>query len=474
MRHPVVVPLLSLVACAHPAPPAALPEVAARQAAVDWDLAGREVTDLLASYLRVPTVNPPGDETLGARFLADVLAKEGIASEIVEYAPGRGSLIARLEGGDQPPLCLLSHLDVVPVEEARWTQPPFGGAIVDGYLYGRGALDMKSLGAVQVQTMILLKRQQVPLNRDVVLLAVADEEIDNTGIKTLAARWDTIGCSHVINEGGIGIRGALVDDQLVYPISITEKGNLWVRMIATGTPGHGSTPKPDQAPDRLARAVERLLDHQADVDIQPAMLEMFDRVGRETGGITGAVLRSPPLVRWLVKPKLLANPVTQATITDTINLTGFGGAREPNVIPAEVFAQLDCRLLPGTTPDEMLARLAAIVDDPQIRFEVIASGEAVVTPWEDPLFDALARNLVDGRDQVVAAPFISIGSTDSTYLRPLGVRAYGIAPFEVSADDLSTMHGDDERVPVAELRDGLRRFYGAVVEFAAAPPPTVP
>ena len=438
----------------------------AAQAAVDWDAAGKELVDLLAGYLRVNTANPPGNEALGVDYLGAVLDREGIPWERVTLVAGRDSLIARLKGGDKPALCLLSHIDVVPVEAERWKQPAFEGLVEDGYLWGRGALDMKSLGAMELETLLLLKRQGVALDRDIVLLAVADEEVDNQGARQLAGMWDKIGCSHVINEGGIGVRGAILDDQLIFPVSVTEKGNLWVKMIASGTPGHGSTPRPDQAPDRLLAAVEKLKAREVDVDIQPAMREMLHRVGQEQGGFVGFVMSHGATVGLFVKPKLLDNPITAATITNTVNVTGFGGASNMNVVPAEAYAQLDCRMLPGTTQDDMLAYLREIVDDDKVRFEVVGGGDAVVTPWDDPLFEAITRNLVDGRDHVVAAPFISIGSTDSTYLRPLGVHAYGIVPLEVSQDELVGMHGDNERVRVTELQAGLKRLYSIVIDFA--------
>lgn len=460
-------PFVLLVAgCAHPPPETALPAVTAVQAKIDWDAAGQEVVDVLTGYLRVDTSNPPGNETLGAKYIGSILDKEGIPYTIEEFAPGRGSLVARLKGGDKPPLCLLSHIDVVPVEPDLWTKPAFDGVVDDGYLYGRGALDMKELGAMELMTMVWLKRLSVPLDRDVVLLAVADEEVDNSGAKMLAKEWSTIGCDHLINEGGIGVQDAFLDGQLVYPVSVTEKGNLWVRMVADGTPGHGSTPRPDQAPDRLLDALARIRSRAVEVDIQPAMLELFRRAGLEEGGTTGWILRHPAMVRKLVTPKLLANPVTRATITNTINITGFGGAKEPNVIPSQAWAQLDCRLLPGTTPEDMLAYLERTVHDDKIKFEVLGGGAAAVSPWDDPLFDAITRNLVDGRDHVVAAPFISIGSTDSTYLRPLGVNAYGIIPVEITDHDLLGMHGNDERIRVTEVGDGLRRLFGIVVDYA--------
>lgn len=438
---------------------------------LDWAAAGDETARLLADYLRVDTLNPPGNEERGADFLADLLAREGIPSEKVVHAPGRASLIARLEGsGAEPPLCLMHHIDVASAEPSRWPadRGPLSGALdADGYLWGRGALDTKGLGAVEVMAMVQAKRLGVPLKRDVILLAVADEEVGNVGMRELIAKkWPEIGCSHVLNEGGIGIRDLLFPRQTVYGISVAEKGLLWVRMVATGEAGHGSRPDAAQAPQRLAEAIRRIQRYRPRPRMHGSLATLFRNVAETRRGLVRFALRNPALVR----PRLMAESGGRALLTDTINITGFNGGLEPNVVPSEVSANLDCRLLPGTTPADMLLRLRAIVPDEHVRFEVIDEADASESPTDDPFFRALARHAVAGRTDAVAGPALSVGFTDSLLLRPLGVRAYGLAPFEVTVEEAETMHGHGERVSVANLRRGLQVVLGAVLEVSAADP----
>lgn len=469
-----MLPLLLAVAagCAHVPPAAAPSHVRATVERIDWTAAGDEAARALSGYIQVDTRNPPGNERAGAEYLARILRDEGIAAEVAEYAPGRAQLVARLPGtGKAPPLCLLSHIDVASAEASRWTHDPLSGEIDDrGRIWGRGALDMKSTGIMELMTVLLLHRQDIPLNRDLVLLASADEEEGNTGVRALAERWSEFGCSHVLNEGGVGIRDVFFPGQTVYPISVAEKGALWVQLTARGEPGHGSTPRPGQSTDRLLRAIDRVKKIRHKPDIQPPMLELLDAIGRDRGGIAGMVLRSPLLVRLLVTPKLLANPATAATITNTINITGFGGAKSPNVLPSEVWALLDIRLLPGTSSTEMLARLERTIDDPMVDLRVISTLEAEESPWDDPLFRALATAVRDGRDRGIAVgPFISVATSDSQVIRPLGVTAYGIAPIELTRDELATMHGDDEYISTENLASGVRRLFAAIVAYAAEP-----
>ena len=442
--------------------------------AVDWDAAGAELGGVLSEYLQVDNRNPPGRETVGAEFLAGLLEAEGIPSRIIEHEPGRGSLIARLEGsGEQQPLCLLSHIDTATWDIEGWPEAtgPLSGAVDEnGVVWGRGALDMKGLGAVELMTMIWLKRLGVPLTRDVVLLAVADEEVGNHGARYIAANhWDEIGCSHMINEGGIGIQDAFFDGQTVYAISVAEKGVLWVKMIATGEPGHGSTPMPDEAPARLIEAIERLEERPVEPTWNPATYELLFNIGQTRGGPEKAALTHPSAVRSLLKGRLLGTPATAAMITNTVHLTGLEGANEPNVVPSEVAAILDCRLQPDIDPQVVLDELKSIyADQPWIRFEVIHQLAGNGSPWDDPFYAALVRHLEEQDPSGVAGPIVSVGFTDSIVFRPLGVRAYGIAPFSATAAELSTMHGHGERVSLQNLQRGLRVIFSAVVDVSAA------
>ena len=412
--------------------------------------------------------------------MAALLKREGIDSEIYEYTPGRGSLVARLSSaGSEPPLCLMSHIDVATAEAEHWPDDkgPLSGLIdEDGVIWGRGALDMKGMGAIEVMTMIWLKRLDLPLKRDIVLLAVADEEIGNSGAKLIAEHhWDEIGCSHMVNEGGFGVPDVFFDDQTVYAISSAEKGVLWVKMIAHGEAGHGSTPYPGRAPERLLDALKKVEKRKTKPEYHPSLYELLYHVGKTQKGLNKAVLTRPTSVRMMLSKRLMSNPATRAMVTNTVHLTGFEGAKEPNVVPSEVAAVFDCRVLPGTRPEEVLEELSELVDhDPNISFEVVARWEGNGSPYDDPFFAALASHAVGGRDDAVAGPIVSVGFTDSIVFRPLGVRAYGLIPFEVPEDELATMHGHGERVAVEDVGEGLKILFKAVVDVGAKAGHTLP
>lgn len=445
---------------------------------LDWEAAGREASAHLAAYLRVDTVNPPGNERAGAELLAALLEGEGIPYEIHPFgdpAANRANLVARLEGSSEgPPLCLLSHIDVVTAEADAWppAHPPLGGTVdADGWIWGRGALDMKGLGMLEVMTLVWLERLAVPLERDVILLAVGDEEVHNEGVQALIAeRWDSLRCGWVINEGGLGLRDALFEGQTVMGVSVAEKGVLWARLEVEGSPGHGSVPNPAGTPGRLVELADDLVeDLEAEAVWHPAMLELIRLVGEDRGGVTRWVTRHPWMVRRFLSPSLLRNPQTAALLTDTVHLTGLGGALQPNVLPGVSWAWLDCRVLPGSTPEAVLARLeAAVAHEPGARIEVVQRWPAAESPWEDPLVHSLRRATAAVHPDVVFAPVVSPGFTDSIFLRPLGAHAYGFTPFIVTLDEAATMHGHDERVHRDQVRDGLRILLTAVVDFAGA------
>ena len=426
-----------------------------------------ETVQLLSGYLQTNTVNPPGNETEGALYLAEYLDQAGIPYQIWESAPGRGNLVARLEGGDEPPLCLLSHIDVVPSELDKWPVPPLSGKVDDENVWGRGALDMKAMGVLQVRAMVELERAGTPLDRDVVLLAVADEEIDNIGVHTVLERWDEVGCGYVLNEGGIGVRDILFEGLHLWPISVGEKGVLWLRMTAHGIAGHGSTPKPDEAPTRLVEALTVLAEYDPDLTWDPALLELFHNVGQTRSGLERFILTHPWWAQRMLKGTVKNNPLTHAVLIDTVHITGMEGANEPNVVPSEVSALLDCRLLPGTDPNEFLNSLREMVDDDQITFEVLSSQGAGLSEWkDDPLYDALSAAIQANDPEATVAPALSPGFTDSIYLREQGVIAFGMVPVLVTQEQVATMHGHGEHVPIAELDRGLKILIDTITTFA--------
>ena len=481
MRPTLLVPLvLAAIGCAHrlPEQPPAHPTSLAWRDAVDWESAGPEAEALLAEYLRVDTVNPPGHESRGVTWLGALLDRDGITWE--RTGPdGRESLIARLPATEgaasgEAPLCLLSHIDVVPAERDEWpeeTGPLSGEVDEDGMLWGRGALDMKSLGSAELHVVSLLHRLEVPLRRDVILLAVADEEVSNAGMKHLVAeRWEDLRCGHLLNEGGMGARGVLYDDQVLHGVSVGEKGVLWVDMVATGEPGHGSTPVGDSALDRLRTAMDAIDARRVRPSWHPMMMELLARSGAAGGGLTGFVLRRRGLVKSLARSALRDNPVTWASLTTTVHLTGVDGAVAPNVLPGTVRATYDIRIQPGVTHDQVLERLEALTSEVEgITFEVRQTMPTAVSAYEDdPFYDAIIAHILEGRGEDHAAgPFLSVGFTDSVFAREVGTVAYGYAPFVVDGELLRTMHGHRERIPVGELREGTRRLFGMVVQGAA-------
>jgi acetylornithine deacetylase/succinyl-diaminopimelate desuccinylase-like protein len=443
-------------------------------ALVDWAAAGEETVQLLSAYLQVDTVNPPGNETRGARWLGAALDRDGIPWTIYEFAPDRGSIVARLRA-DNPtelPLCLLSHIDVVTSHADRWPadKGPLSGVVdPDGFLWGRGALDMKGMGVLELHAMSLLARLKAPLRRDVVLVAVADEEVDNQGMRQLVDHhWSDLNCGHILNEGALGVSDALFDGQTVHAVSVGEKGALWVEMVAEGEPGHGSTPRGDSALDRLRAAMDEVADLEAEPNFHPMMLELLARAGDQHGGASGFVMQRPGLVRSLARGTLMENPLTRASMTTTVHLTGLGGAEAFNVVPPKVSAFYDIRLQPGTDGDEVVHRLRrATAEIPGISFVVHQDFDGAVSEWEgDPVYGAIVAHALDGREGHVAGPFLSVGYTDSIFGRHAGARAYGYVPLVVDADLLATMHGDAERVPVSELKEGVRRMFGMLVEAA--------
>ena len=269
--------------------------------AIIWDEIEESAAQDMSGFLQVNTVNPPGNEKDGASWLAEQFEQEGIPYEILEYAPNRANFIAKLEAdpnlkSGEKPLCLLSHTDTVNFDESKWVEGihPLSGHIdEEGYIWGRGALDMKSMTVIEMWSMFLLKRNNVPLHRDVYLLAVADEEVDGSGMKHLVdTYWDFLDCGQLVNEGGLGLKDMLFEGQDVYPISIGEKGNIWIKMWAYGDAGHGSTPRPNEAPKRLIEAINKLDAREIEPEIYEEMSLFFSAIGEGRGGVTKIVMQN--------------------------------------------------------------------------------------------------------------------------------------------------------------------------------------
>ncbi|HEY7289428.1 MAG TPA: M20/M25/M40 family metallo-hydrolase [Vicinamibacterales bacterium] len=421
-----------------------------------------EATRLLQEYVRIDTSNPPGDTRRTADFLADVFKREGI-TDVTRYepAPGKAIIYARLKATVSPasgkPIILLHHMDVVPADRSQWKQDPFAATVDGDQLWGRGSLDMKGMGVAELLAFLRLKRDRVPLARDVILLAEPDEEVGGA----MGARWmianhyAEIDPEYVIDEGGFGSRDLFTANKLIYGIAVAEKKIVWLKVRAEGIAGHGSQPIEQNANDRLVKALHRLLTESADTASgsrrEPAIVTtMKERVGTFANNkFTNAIQRSTISLTWL--------------------RSGVGDPPKINVIPSIAEAGLDCRVLPGTTRDEWIAEVKRRLGDPSLKVELVSeSDDPIVTPQDTPLYRNLEAAIKRLHPDAMVTPVLVPYGTDSNAFRPKGVKSYGIFPAILPTDVVGSMHGDAEHVPLSGVREAAEVFFEAVRTTAAA------
>lgn len=446
-------------------------QAAARASQPDFAAAAAEATGLLQAYLRIDTSNPPGREKLAAEFFDAIFRAEGIESTVFDLGNGRANVLARLQGsGRKRPIVLLNHLDVVPAEAAHWTVPPFAGEIRDGYVWGRGATDMKGTAISQLMTVLLLKRSRTPLDRDVLFLGTADEEAGtDSGVRAMVAghRDRLANAEFVLTEGAnIVLRSGRTES---WNVDVTEKSALWLRLSAGGKAGHASIPDSGGAVARLIRALNRILDFEPPVRLIPSVEAYFRQLAKTAPPPLAGALADPAAA--LADPAgrrlLLSDSFRNACLRSTISITGLAGSDKVNVIPGRATATLDCRLLPGDDPGGFRARLAEVVDDPSLSFEVLEETRATASPIDTDLFRAIerARDHFDPGVPVLTPPLTS--TTDATYLREIGMIVYGWEPFRLRAED-DRSHGDDERLSLPNVRFGLEVLFAVVRDVAGA------
>jgi acetylornithine deacetylase/succinyl-diaminopimelate desuccinylase-like protein len=440
-----------------------------------------ETTNLLSQLIQHDTTNPPGNETTAATWLKQNLTNEGFQCELIESAPNRGSLITRLKGtGQKPRLLLLSHLDVVAANPKEWSVPPFSGAVKDGFVWGRGTLDMKGMTAIEAMTLKLLKRNHIPLKGDVILAATADEEAGGVmGADFLTRNFpEKVFAEYVLNEGG-GSSMPLKNKNL-FTINVAEKGLLWFRVRAGGFPGHGSVPSAaDNAVMRMNRVVDCLGNYRAGVRFVPAVEQFLVEIGREDADLQPFISRllatpeqSDTILAELdkVSPDIAGEirPRIRMTITPTII---HGGIKE-NIIPSECEAVFDCRVLPGQSTAEALKFVKKRLADAgltKLSFEVIQSQEPSESPANTPLYQTITNVLKDVEPNCEVVPLLMPGGTDSRFFRRLGSVCYGFHPLrsETIYGEKATRreHGIDERISVDNLVFGVQVLYETVKRF---------
>ena len=448
---------------------------------VDWTRALAGAIAHLQALIRIDTVNPPGNELGAAQYLDAVLRRAKIKTIRFEPAPGRGALVARLQGnGRARPLLLLAHMDVVGVERDRWTQRPFGGDIVDGCVYGRGAIDDKGMLACNLQTMLLLQKHVVDagdeLSRDVIFVATGDEETGGAyGIDWLAQHHrEVLDAEWALNEGG---RVRIVDGRVLYAaVQCAEKVPHAVIVRATGTSGHAAVPLPDNPIARLARAVAAIATHREPLHLTDVSRGFFGELApvwphaNEARAMADIASDDPRRVE--AGDEVLSRvPGYDAVLRNGISPTMLSGGSRTNVIPGEATAILNVRTMPGDPIEALLGRLRTLITEPGVELRVRGSGvDAPATPIRTAMFDAIRESVQELEPDLRVVPYLSTGATDSAALRRLGIKAYGLLPFPLTQEDEGRMHGHDERVPVSSLGFGIRAVYGIVRRMTGPPP----
>jgi acetylornithine deacetylase/succinyl-diaminopimelate desuccinylase-like protein len=456
------------------------------ETSIDWTAEGSICVELLRDLIRIPTVNrgtgEAGDanETVAAERIAEHLRAAGVEPKILEKKKGRGNLVARVKGtGEKLPLLLNAHLDVVEADAGSWRHDPFGAEIHDGYVWGRGAIDMKNMAAMSACVMALLARhvkQGGRLERDVIFAAVADEEAGCAlGSMYLTDEHpDEVRAEYMLGE--IGAFSLHLFGRTFYPIQVAEKGVCWVRATFHGTPGHGSMPDPESAVVRLARAIDRLGRRRLPMHPTAVVRSFIDGIARELPPPRRHVLRrlSTPQVAGLILDYLVRDPSQRrsfgALLSNTASPTVVRAGSKVNVIPGRASVEVDGRTLPGQTEASFLAELRDALGDEGASLEVVRSLPPVEAPSTTPLFEHLAATLTRHDPTGVPLPYLIPGFTDAKAYARLGTKCYGFAPvrFDPTHEiSFSAMyHGHDERVPVDGLCWGLRILYEAVLGFA--------
>lgn len=428
----------------------------------------REAEEFFVGYLRIDTTNPPGNETAGAAYLRDILVKNGIAARLVGDDPKRQAVYARLASGtSEPALLLLSHIDVVPSDPSQWRNPPFAGKREGGYIWGRGAIDNKSFTIGELMAVLELKRRGAKLRRDVVFLAVPDEELGGLrGTKMLLDKYPDLftNVGFVLNEGGSN--ETAVDRVLFWGIEVQQKVPLWLRVKTQATGGHGAAPSTEaSAPVKLVRALTAIGEIETPYRVTESVVRIAARQAEMRKDGRGAMLKliREPLDVERVQRELA--PGFHAMLRDTVTITRMSAPGAVNVVPAKAFAEVDIRLLPGTKPDEMLARVRQAVGD-NGEVEVILAGEPVSeTPIDTEFFRTIAGVFSAASPGSSVAPVLSPGTSDSRFFRARGITAYGVAPFKVNYYDAEGVHGNDERIRARFFSEGVGVMKKIVREF---------
>ena len=444
---------------------------------IDWDKVTQEATALLSKYIQINTTDPPGNELPAAKMLRDKFLENGIPATTWEPLPGRGIVAARLRGiGSRKALILLSHMDVVPIGSLKdWQQPPFSGAVKDSKIWGRGAIDDKGMGVMELMAMLAIKRAGILLDRDILFVATGDEEAGGQN----GAGWFTdhehqvySDAGFLLNEGGeihvLSDSKNPKNDKKFYAVSITEKTPLWIRIAAAGPGGHASVPPQETAVDRLVPALHKLIDYDTPIRILTPVQDEFHTIAELQHGPKeflnlDASLKDPAFLKTFV-----SNPGQNAKIRDTIAPTVLSASQKTNMISTSAYAEVDCRLLPGSDPTAFLKNIKKVLGDDTIKIDVLLNFPPASSPSRSELMTAI-DTLARRTDKCPVVPTMVPGFTDSHFFRSKKIIAYGFMPIEIAPAELGGIHGNNESIGVKELSNGIRNMVELLKIFGGRP-----
>jgi len=429
--------------------------------------------EILQRLIQFDTTNPPGNEGECIAFINELLTQAGIETKLLARSPSRPNLIARLPGrGNAAPLLLYGHVDVVPTENQRWQHPPFSGALADGYVWGRGALDMKGGVAMMLAAVLRAKAEDTQLPGDVVLTIVPDEETFGqygAGFLVESHPEEFSGIRYALGEfGGFSLS---VGRRRFYPIQVAEKQICWLRIRFRGQGGHGSMPVRGGAMAKMARFLKRVDARSLPFHLTPPARLTFETMASRLGGISGMAISqllnpvlSSPLLRLLGERGRFFAPLLRNTVSATI----LQGSSSFNVIPGEVTVDLDGRVLPGFKPDDLVREVRAMGGD-EGEIEVVRFDPGPTT-LDMGLFDILAGILREADPEGAACPLLLSGVTDGRFFSQLGIQTYGFLPMPLPEDFNFThaVHAADERIPIQAVEFGTRAIFKALQRFGGS------
>ncbi len=430
----------------------------------------RRPVELLQNLIRFDTTNPPGNEAACIRYIQDLLTESGIESTIVAKDDNRPNLIARLKGrGEAPPLLLYGHVDVVTTEDQEWTHPPFAAEIADGYLWGRGTLDMKGAVTMMLSAFLRAKEDEISLPGDVIFLALSDEEALGTyGAKFMTEEHADLfeGVQYALGEfGGFSL---YIGEKKFCPIMVGEKQVCWTKAVLRGPGGHGSMPMRGGAAARLGKMLSTLDKNRLPVHITPVVREMLKLLSRELpfpqGMVVGQLL-NPMMTGFILDQLGEQGKIFEPILHNTVNATIFQGGRKINVVPSEITVSLDGRLLPGFQPEDLFRELHDLLGD-DIEFEVVDFSPGPPEP-DMGLFDTLAEVMREADPDGIPIPLLLSAVTDARFFAQIGVQTYGFTPMQLPRDYAFTasIHAADERIPVEAVEYGTQAIYQVLHRF---------